>query len=68
MLINSIDENMLCAKDLGRRSKIIYKKINTKFMNMTEQNYTNTLYTNDNLFIINGMNSNLVDLIYLVVQ
>jgi len=26
---------------------------------------TNTLYTNDNLFILNGMNSNLVDLIYL---
>ena len=27
--------------------------------------FTNTLYTNDNLFILNGMNSNLVDLIYL---
>ena len=26
---------------------------------------TNTLYTNDNLFILNGMDSNLVDLIYL---
>ena len=26
---------------------------------------TNTLYTNDNLFILNGLNSNLVDLIYL---
>ena len=26
---------------------------------------SNTLYTNDNLFILNGMNSNLVDLIYL---
>ena len=26
---------------------------------------TNTLYTNDNLFILNGMNSNSVDLIYL---
>ena len=31
---------------------------------MTE-NFTNTLYTNDNLFILNGLNSNLVDLIYL---
>jgi len=29
------------------------------------ENFTNTLYTNDNLFILNGMNSNLVDLIYL---
>ena len=27
--------------------------------------FTNTLYTNDNLFILNGLNSNLVDLIYL---
>jgi site-specific DNA-methyltransferase (adenine-specific) len=27
--------------------------------------FTNTLYTNDNLFILNGMNSNFVDLIYL---
>jgi len=26
---------------------------------------SNTLYTNDNLFILNGLNSNLVDLIYL---
>ena len=26
---------------------------------------TNTLFTNDNLFILNGLNSNLVDLIYL---
>ncbi|MDR0304209.1 MAG: HNH endonuclease [Chitinispirillales bacterium] len=32
---------------------------------MTEQKFTNTLYTNDNLFILYGMNSNLVDLIYL---
>ena len=32
---------------------------------MTEQKFTNTLYTNDNLFILNGMNSNFVDLIYL---
>ena len=32
---------------------------------MTEQKFTNTLYTNDNLFILNGMNSNCVDLIYL---
>jgi len=32
---------------------------------MTEQKFTNTLYTNDNLFILTGMNSNLVDLIYL---
>ena len=32
---------------------------------MTEEKFTNTLYTNDNLFILNGMNSNLVDLIYL---
>jgi site-specific DNA-methyltransferase (adenine-specific) len=27
--------------------------------------FQNTLYTNDNLFILNGLNSNLVDLIYL---
>jgi site-specific DNA-methyltransferase (adenine-specific) len=32
---------------------------------MAEQKFTNTLYTNDNLFILNGMNSNSVDLIYL---
>ncbi|MDR0927993.1 MAG: site-specific DNA-methyltransferase, partial [Ignavibacteria bacterium] len=32
---------------------------------MTEESFTNTLYTNDNLFILNGLNSNLVDLIYL---
>ena len=32
---------------------------------MTKNEFTNTLYTNDNLFILNGMNSNLVDLIYL---
>ena len=31
---------------------------------MTE-NFTNALYTNDNLFILTGLNSNLVDLIYL---
>ena len=29
------------------------------------QKFTNTLYTNDNLFVLCGMNSNLVDLIYL---
>ncbi|MDR1808817.1 MAG: HNH endonuclease [Prevotella sp.] len=29
------------------------------------QAFTNTLYTGDNLFILNGLNSNLVDLIYL---
>ena len=32
---------------------------------MTNKEFTNTLYTNDNLFILNGMNSDLVDLIYL---
>ncbi|MDR0926293.1 MAG: site-specific DNA-methyltransferase, partial [Ignavibacteria bacterium] len=32
---------------------------------MPEENFTNTLYTNDNLFILNGLNSDLVDLIYL---
>jgi len=32
---------------------------------MNEQNFTNTLYTNDNLYILTGLNSNLVDLIYL---
>jgi len=32
---------------------------------MSENTFTNTLYTNDNLFILNGLNSNLVDLIYL---
>ncbi|MDR2824427.1 MAG: hypothetical protein LBB41_04430, partial [Prevotellaceae bacterium] len=32
---------------------------------MTTKEFTNTLYTNDNLFILNGLNSNLVDLIYL---
>jgi site-specific DNA-methyltransferase (adenine-specific) len=30
-----------------------------------KKNFTNTLYTNDNLFILNGLNSNLADLIYL---
>jgi site-specific DNA-methyltransferase (adenine-specific) len=30
-----------------------------------ENTFTNTLYTEDNLFILNGLNSNLVDLIYL---
>jgi len=30
-----------------------------------EKAFTNTLYTNDNLFILNGLNSSLVDLIYL---
>jgi len=29
------------------------------------QQFTNTLYTEDNLFILNGLNSNFVDLIYL---
>jgi len=32
---------------------------------MNKTNFTNTLYTNDNLYILNGLNSNLVDLIYL---
>ena len=32
---------------------------------MAEEKFTNKLYTNDNLFILNGLNSNLVDLIYL---
>ena len=32
---------------------------------MTKKGFINTLYTNDNLFILNGLNSNLVDLIYL---
>ncbi|MDR0926876.1 MAG: HNH endonuclease [Ignavibacteria bacterium] len=32
---------------------------------MPEESFTNTLYTNDNLFILNGLNSDLVDLIYL---
>jgi site-specific DNA-methyltransferase (adenine-specific) len=32
---------------------------------MSKKEFTNTLYTNDNLFILNGLNSNLVDLIYL---
>jgi site-specific DNA-methyltransferase (adenine-specific) len=29
------------------------------------ENFTNTLYTEDNLFVLNGMNSGTVDLIYL---
>lgn len=29
------------------------------------EKFTNTLYTNDNLFVLTGMNSNMVDLIYL---
>ena len=29
------------------------------------ENFTNTLYTEDNLFVLNGLNSNFVDLIYL---
>ncbi|MDR1975265.1 MAG: HNH endonuclease [Bacteroidales bacterium] len=32
---------------------------------MKNTQFSNTLYTNDNLFILNGLNSNLVDLIYL---
>ena len=32
---------------------------------MSESKFTNTLYTNDNLFIFNGLNSNSVDLIYI---
>ncbi|MCL2597457.1 MAG: site-specific DNA-methyltransferase, partial [Paludibacter sp.] len=32
---------------------------------MAEQKFQNTLYTNDNLFILTGMNCNFVDLIYL---
>jgi len=32
---------------------------------MAEQKFRNTLYTNDNLFILNGLDSNLADLMYL---
>ena len=32
---------------------------------MINSEFTNKLYTNDNLFILNGLNSNFVDLIYL---
>jgi site-specific DNA-methyltransferase (adenine-specific) len=32
---------------------------------MENDDFKNTLYTNDNLFVLNGLNSNLVDLIYL---
>ena len=32
---------------------------------MTNKAFINTLYTNDNLYILNGLNSNFVDLIYL---
>ena len=32
---------------------------------MSKNKFTNTLYTNDNLFVLTGLNSNLVDLIYL---
>jgi site-specific DNA-methyltransferase (adenine-specific) len=32
---------------------------------MVNKDFTNTLYTNDNLFILHGMNSGFVDLIYL---
>ena len=32
---------------------------------MSTENFTNTLYTEDNLFILNGLNSESVDLIYL---
>jgi site-specific DNA-methyltransferase (adenine-specific) len=32
---------------------------------MAQMSFTNTLYTNDNLFILHGMNSDLADLIYL---
>jgi site-specific DNA-methyltransferase (adenine-specific) len=39
--------------------------LNNNKHNMPEESFTNTLYTNDNLFILNGLNSNLVDLIYL---
>jgi len=34
-------------------------------VNMTKKKFTNTLYTEDNLFILTGMNNNSVDLIYL---
>jgi len=36
-----------------------------KTVTVVKMKFTNTLYTNDNLFILNGLNSNLVDLIYL---
>jgi site-specific DNA-methyltransferase (adenine-specific) len=42
-----------------------YKKYRNKKKYMSKENFTNTLYTNDNLFILNGLNSNFVDLIYL---
>ena len=32
---------------------------------MDNSQFTSTLYTNDNLFVLSGLNSNLVDLIYL---
>ncbi len=32
---------------------------------MTKQAFHNTLYTHDNLYVLSGMNSELVDLIYL---
>jgi len=32
---------------------------------MTKQTFRNTLYTNDNLYVLSGLNSGLVDLIYL---
>ena len=34
-------------------------------INMAKKEFQNTLYTNDNLFILSGLNSDLVDLIYL---
>ena len=44
-----------------------YNLLSNNFVNcgMNETNFKNKLYTNDNLFILNGMNSNFVDLIYL---
>ena len=41
-------------------------KLTTKQVSdVTQKQFKNTLYTEDNLFILNGLNSNSVDLIYL---
>jgi site-specific DNA-methyltransferase (adenine-specific) len=52
-----VNSKKQCIKKGERKGKGVNIMKNIEFQN--------TLYTNDNLFILNGMNSNFVDLIYL---
>jgi site-specific DNA-methyltransferase (adenine-specific) len=56
---SSAFKNFSCVK-----KNISFAVFNTYF-NVIMKEFTNTLYTNDNLFVLNGMNSQSVDLIYL---